>query len=327
VGRALVVVLALTTYELGLRSLSPVPFAPGIVDVGLRFAVYVLCVVPAVALSFLGGRRRGLHELALTAAFAVLGGNLAFAFGYRSAWALSLAAFGGLCLGALVLRLRTALVFGLGAAAVIAFIWRVGLAPARRADTAAPSLLLVVLDTTSAKRLSTYGYDRPTSPNLTEFARHGVRYERALANAPWTLPSHASMFTGMLPSELGFDGGHFADLTEVGSIAGDLAGTGRIAHAISANPMIPGFEELRAGFDAVWGVRDLVRPLPLVGLDRLRDRETFQIAGMQVTDLAIDWIDHISPPRIGRRTRRHSVSRLVSIPTSSTRTPSGTTPA
>ena len=67
----------------------------------------------------------------------------------------------------------------------------------------APNVLLIVLDTVRADHLSLYGYERPTSPNLERFARTGIRFDRARATSPWTLPSHASMFTGRWPSELG----------------------------------------------------------------------------------------------------------------------------
>ena len=65
-----------------------------------------------------------------------------------------------------------------------------------------PNVLLIVLDTVSAQNLSLYGYARPTAPRLEQFAKTGVRFERALSTAPWTLPSHASMFTGRYPYEL-----------------------------------------------------------------------------------------------------------------------------
>lgn len=60
----------------------------------------------------------------------------------------------------------------------------------------APNVLLLILDTVRAASLSLYGYDRPTTPNLERWAQRGVVFERAIAPAPWTLPSHASMFTG-----------------------------------------------------------------------------------------------------------------------------------
>jgi arylsulfatase A-like enzyme len=65
-----------------------------------------------------------------------------------------------------------------------------------------PNVLLIVLDTVRADRLSLYGYLRPTTPNLERLAKRGYRFDAARATAPWTLPSHASMFTGRWPHEL-----------------------------------------------------------------------------------------------------------------------------
>jgi arylsulfatase A-like enzyme len=65
-----------------------------------------------------------------------------------------------------------------------------------------PNVLLVVLDTVRAKSLSLYGYDRATTPNLDRFGSRGVVFERAFSTAPWTLPSHAGMFTARFPHEL-----------------------------------------------------------------------------------------------------------------------------
>ena len=66
-----------------------------------------------------------------------------------------------------------------------------------------PNVLLIVLDTVRADHLSLYGYERPTTPNLERLAKRGIRFDNARATAPWTLPSHASMFTGHWPHELG----------------------------------------------------------------------------------------------------------------------------
>ena len=62
-------------------------------------------------------------------------------------------------------------------------------------------MLLITLDTVRAQSLSLYGYARPTTPQLERWATTGVRFERAFSTAPWTLPAHASMFTGRLPHE------------------------------------------------------------------------------------------------------------------------------
>ncbi len=63
-----------------------------------------------------------------------------------------------------------------------------------------PNVLLIVLDTTRVDRLSAFGYDRPTTPALERRAADGLLFTKAYAAAPWTLPSHASMFTGEYPT-------------------------------------------------------------------------------------------------------------------------------
>jgi hypothetical protein len=59
-----------------------------------------------------------------------------------------------------------------------------------------PNILLIVLDTVGASHLSLFGYDRPTSPTIEELASRGISFNRARATSSWTLPSHASIFTG-----------------------------------------------------------------------------------------------------------------------------------
>ncbi len=59
-----------------------------------------------------------------------------------------------------------------------------------------PNILLITLDTTRADRLGAYGYAKDTSPNLDALAAESVFYTRAVATSSWTLPSHASLFTG-----------------------------------------------------------------------------------------------------------------------------------
>jgi arylsulfatase A-like enzyme len=61
---------------------------------------------------------------------------------------------------------------------------------------ARPHVLLVVLDTVRADRMSLYGWSRATTPYLEELARSAIVFERAIADGTWTIPSHASLFTG-----------------------------------------------------------------------------------------------------------------------------------
>ena len=72
---------------------------------------------------------------------------------------------------------------------------------ALRARTGSPDVLLIIMDAVGANHLSTYGYGRTTSPYLTELASRGLLFEKAVAPSSWTLPSHASMLTGRLPTE------------------------------------------------------------------------------------------------------------------------------
>jgi len=66
-----------------------------------------------------------------------------------------------------------------------------------------PNVLFIVWDTVRADRLSVYGYERDTTPLLAEFAEDALVFEQARSPGIWTLPSHASMFTGLPPESTG----------------------------------------------------------------------------------------------------------------------------
>ncbi|MGP0068216.1 MAG: sulfatase-like hydrolase/transferase, partial [Isosphaeraceae bacterium] len=66
-----------------------------------------------------------------------------------------------------------------------------------------PNLLWIVVDTLRADRMSVYGYERKTTPELEAWAKEGITFEMARSAAPWTLPSHVTMFTGLWPFEHG----------------------------------------------------------------------------------------------------------------------------
>jgi arylsulfatase A-like enzyme len=100
-----------------------------------------------------------------------------------------------------------ALVVGLavGVSGWQVFVENRALAKLPPASPSAPNVLLIVLDTVRAQNLSLYGYPRSTTPQLERLAKIGVVFERALSTSPWTLPSHASMFTGRYPHEVSAD--------------------------------------------------------------------------------------------------------------------------
>ncbi|MEM8963739.1 MAG: sulfatase [Acidobacteriota bacterium] len=67
--------------------------------------------------------------------------------------------------------------------------------PAESSET--PDIVLVVIDTLRADHLSLYGYPVRTSPRLDAWAKRSTVFRQVVAQAPWTLPSHASLFTGL----------------------------------------------------------------------------------------------------------------------------------
>lgn len=63
-----------------------------------------------------------------------------------------------------------------------------------------PSVILISIDTLRRDRLSLYGHRRRTSPHLDRWAgERGIVFENVVAAAPWTLPSHVSLLSGMYP--------------------------------------------------------------------------------------------------------------------------------
>ncbi|MDL1902469.1 sulfatase [Anaerolineae bacterium CFX9] len=114
-----------------------------------------------------------------------------------------------------------------------------------------PHILFVILDTLRRDRLSVYGHDRPTSPHFDAFAAGATLFERAVAPAQWTIPAHASMFTGVYPgrhrvtqsnSRLSDDQPVLAELLRAG---------GYHTIAFCNNPLVGVLENgLQRGFDA-----------------------------------------------------------------------------
>jgi arylsulfatase A-like enzyme len=62
------------------------------------------------------------------------------------------------------------------------------------------NVVLIVLDTARFDHFSAYGYERSTTPHFDAFARDAILFKHAYATSSWTVPSHASLFTGLLPA-------------------------------------------------------------------------------------------------------------------------------
>ena len=89
---------------------------------------------------------------------------------------------------------RAFLKFGVEAGVVAGLAAGAGCGKRRSPDS--PNIVLVTLDTTRADHLSCYGYHRRTSPILDRLAAESVLYTDAISSSSWTLPAHATLFTG-----------------------------------------------------------------------------------------------------------------------------------
>jgi arylsulfatase A-like enzyme len=169
-----------------------------------------------------------------------------------------------------------------------------GCGAAEHAAPARPNVLLVSLDTTRADHLSVYGYARPTSPNLDALAREAVVYERAYSTTSWTLPAHASLFTGKYPSSHGVRHDPEGALVLADAIG---AHEGIRARALGAGEATLAALLRDAGWrtGAVVGGPWLLRTFGLgEGFDSYDDRGIRNSSGRRardVTESALAWLD------------------------------------
>ncbi|MGH7551526.1 MAG: sulfatase-like hydrolase/transferase, partial [Longimicrobiales bacterium] len=111
-----------------------------------------------------------------------------------------------------------------------------------------PNIVLIVWDTVRARSLSLYGYERSTTPQLEAFADGAAVFDRAFATSPWTLPTHASLFTGRWHHELSVDWEDPLD-TAYPTLAEFLVGRGYATAGFVANTYFGSVEHgLNRGF-------------------------------------------------------------------------------
>jgi choline-sulfatase len=139
-------------------------------------------------------------------------------------------------------------------------------------------VLFVVLDSLRLDHVSTYGYDRETTPTLDRLSETATVYTNAYAPAPWTLPSHCSMFTGVAPAEHGVTNG-FTDRdltlpTDYSTVPQRLADSGYRTAGFSNNPWVGQLSGLDRGFDRFveWDLEVSRGDSPKSLSDRLYDK-------------------------------------------------------
>jgi arylsulfatase A-like enzyme len=126
-----------------------------------------------------------------------------------------------------------------------------------------PDILFLVLDTQRADRLSCYGYDKPTSPNLDAIAANSTRFTQAVAAAQWTVPSHASMFTGLYPSEHTMVQSYSVLPKGLPTLAERLEASGYYTAGFCNNPLVGVIDNgLRRGFTSFLNYSGLLTSKP-----------------------------------------------------------------
>jgi arylsulfatase A-like enzyme len=127
--------------------------------------------------------------------------------------------------------------------------YRVAPGNARSSASEHTNVLWIVLDAARADRFGVYGHDAPTTPFLDEWARQSIVFDRAIADAIWTLPSHASMFTGLPACTHGC--GYKTDFLDDSfrTVAEVLQKHGYATGCFSNNPFVSPQTNLSQGFD------------------------------------------------------------------------------
>ncbi|QRV13993.1 sulfatase [Haloterrigena salifodinae] len=119
--------------------------------------------------------------------------------------------------------------------------------------TSDPNVLLVVLDSVRARNTSLHDHDHDTTPALVSLAEQATTYTQARAPDRWSLPSHASLFTGLTPPEHGITQ-KGDSLLPGNSVFANLNSDGYATGVFSGNPFLTQIDTgLRDGFETVEG--------------------------------------------------------------------------
>ena len=97
--------------------------------------------------------------------------------------------------------------YGSVAAGISAGFWLSGCGK-KRTTIKPANIILISIDTLRADHLGCYGYQRPTSPTIDKLASQGLLFEDVTSTAPWILPSHGSLLTGLYPNRHGLKSYH-----------------------------------------------------------------------------------------------------------------------
>lgn len=179
-----------------------------------------------------------------------------------------------------------------GAAALFIFVLRPGKPAAPglqgrwgKEGVDKPNVIIVTMDTTRADHLACYGYPLVNTPTLDALAGRGVLFEQCAAASPLTLPSHATIMTGMYPTYHGVRiNGNTAVSEQQTTLAEVFSGRGYDTGAFIAAFVLDGRWGLNQGFGHYDDSFDLKKYKQL-------DLGAVQKPGNEILDEALAWLE------------------------------------
>ena len=164
----------------------------------------------------------------------------------------------------------------------------------RGAERAGPNVLLISLDTLRADRLGCYGHVRDTSPTIDALAERSLRFSDTWSNANFTLPAHASLFTGQMPSVHGAEtSGRRLDPQRSPTLARMLHERGYSTAAFTGGGYVHPEFGFGDGFDR-YGTLDPLANLESERVAGMLERSNAlgpELVASQDVDAAVDWIE------------------------------------
>lgn len=151
--------------------------------------------------------------------------------------------------------------------------------PVQKTTPQRPNVLVLMLDSVRPANMSCYGYRHQTTPYLDELAQRSTVYEQAVSMGGWTMPVHASLFTGVYPITHGMTLRESRLPEDLPTLAHQLQAVGYQTACFSSNPFISDLTGLSTGFETVedlWrtgrpgGLRQPRSSRLLARLDRFR---------------------------------------------------------
>jgi len=149
-----------------------------------------------------------------------------------------------------------------------------------------PNVLLIVMDTARADHLSCYGYPEKTTPGLDRLASQGTLFEQVISAGSWTLPSHATIFTGLYLHDHKTTAENWNLAPEFTTLAEVLLAAGYDTAGFSCNPWLGKGTGLTQGFRTFLDLWRDPRP-------RRQGDDGAELA----TQYLLDWIDSAATGR------------------------------